>query len=277
MHYFRCIIGFAVAICALSAPAGATDLVDLYQSVTIVTGSDERNRPAGFRDCLDRVLIRVSGDQRLTTLPAMAEPRAHAGSFIASFTYRDRLAGRPIHDEQGTHDRPHDLTCRYEPAVIDGLLRQLGSRPWRGERPRLNIFLNVSRGATTYAVERDQPRDLAMRQAFEQAATPIAFTVAFPTEAEIKSTLSAAGRIRPDDLEPSDIPQAFATPVVGHLTWSDKELGWVARWQFRNGAAPITWEVRGVNFDEAFRVAIRGVAQILSGNGGPLASVSAGQ
>ncbi|MBL0371067.1 DUF2066 domain-containing protein [Rhizobium sp. KVB221] len=277
MRYLRCITGFAVAICALAAPAGATDLDDLYQSVTIVTGNDERNRPAGFRDCLDRVLVRVSGDQRLPTLPAMAEPRAHAGSFVASFSYRDRLAGRPIHDEQGTYDRPHDLTCRYEPAVIDGLLRQLGSRPWRADRPPLSIFLNVNRGTTTYAVDRDQQRDLAMRQAFEQAATPLAFTVAFPTEAEIKSTLSASRRTRPGDLEPSDIPPAFATPVIGHLTWSDKDLGWVARWEIGNGAAPITWEVRGVNFDEAFRVAIRGVAQILSGNGDPPAFASAGR
>ncbi|TIT43144.1 MAG: DUF2066 domain-containing protein, partial [Mesorhizobium sp.] len=30
-----------------------------------------------------------------------------------------------------------------------------------------------------------------------------------------------------------------------------------------------SWQVRGVSFDEAFRVAMRGAAQILSGNGQP--------
>ncbi len=29
------------------------------------------------------------------------------------------------------------------------------------------------------------------------------------------------------------------------------------------------WQVRGVSFDEAFRVAMRGAAQVLSGNGQP--------
>lgn len=30
-----------------------------------------------------------------------------------------------------------------------------------------------------------------------------------------------------------------------------------------------TWTISGVNFDEVFRVGIRGAAQILSGNGEP--------
>ena len=57
--------------------------------------------------------------------------------------------------------------------------------------------------------------------------------------------------------------------LAGSIVWSDKELGWIADWRLAANGATYRWQVRGVNFDEAFRVAIRGAAQILSGNGQP--------
>ncbi|TIW55589.1 MAG: DUF2066 domain-containing protein, partial [Mesorhizobium sp.] len=36
-----------------------------------------------------------------------------------------------------------------------------------------------------------------------------------------------------------------------------------------DGGKTYRWQVRGVSFDEAFRVAMRGAAQVLSGNGQP--------
>ncbi|TIL78497.1 MAG: DUF2066 domain-containing protein, partial [Mesorhizobium sp.] len=107
-----------IALCLMSGAAlAATEA--LYQSQTIVTGTGEVNRKIGFRDCLDKVLVRVSGDQRLPGKPEMAALRDKAGDFVESFRYHDRMEGIPVHDEQGTHDRPHDLTCLYKPAVID--------------------------------------------------------------------------------------------------------------------------------------------------------------
>ena len=122
----------ALLMSLLASQAAALDLDALYSSKAIVTGKGEKNRQPGLRDCLDRVLVKVSGDQRLPGLPEAEKLRRRAGDFVASFSYRDRLAGKPIHDEQGTYDRPHDLTCRYDRKVIDDLLGKLGSRPWLG-------------------------------------------------------------------------------------------------------------------------------------------------
>jgi hypothetical protein len=51
--------------------------------------------------------------------------------------------------------------------------------------------------------------------------------------------------------------------LLGRLTWNDKAGGWVADW--RMAARPETrhWQVRGVNFDEAFRSGMRGAVRIL--------------
>ncbi|TJX57429.1 MAG: DUF2066 domain-containing protein, partial [Mesorhizobium sp.] len=144
-QFFRLVLVLSClsALWATNVPASATDLGELYQSQTIVTGQGEENRQLGFRICLDKVLVRVSGDQRLLARREMDALRDKAGSFVDSFRYRDRLEGIPIHDEQGTHDRPHDLTCLYKPEVIDKVLTSLGSKPWLGERPRLTVFLTT--------------------------------------------------------------------------------------------------------------------------------------
>jgi len=58
-------------------------------------------------------------------------------------------------------------------------------------------------------------------------------------------------------------------PLVGDLQWSDAALGWVAVWSLAASGRRYRWSVSGVNYDEAFRIAIRGAARTLSGNGEP--------
>lgn len=258
----------ALGVAAVPAARGDS-LADLYMSTAIVTGQGEKNRQPGFRDCLDRVLVRVSGDQRLPKLPAVAKLRQRAGDFVASFAYHDRLAGKPIHDEQGTYDRPHDLICRYDPRTLDRILADLGSRPWLGKRPTFAVFLDVERAGKSYRVANDNQRDLAMRESFTLGAAPLAFSVSFPSSKVVDGLKLSQGA---DAAEFKAAARALGAdlPLIGHIRWSDGDLGWVADWHFAAAGKTYSWTVRGVNFDEAFRVALRGAAQILSGNGVPM-------
>lgn len=241
---------FIVALLAMSQllpPQSKAEepLNTLYMGKAIVTGTGERNRQPGFRDCLENVILRVSGDQRLLKRREMQTILARAGTFVRSFSYKDRLAGKPIHDEQGTYDRPHDLTCFYDAEVIDHLLNDLGSEPWLTPRPRLIVLLDVERDGQSYRLSDDLLRDQDMRSSFNNAAGPLAMQVAFPNGT-------------------NDPASGGALTLQGKLVWSDAELGWVAAWQLRFESRLHQWEVRGVNYDAAFRVAVRGAAQILS-------------
>lgn len=248
MTFSHCLrIGLALTGLLAGHAAEAAKLDDLYSSKAIVTGKGEKNRQPGFRDCLDRVVIKVSGDQRLLSRPQFQALRGRAGDFIASFSYRDRLAGKPIHDEQGTYDRPHDLTCRYDRKVIDNVLAALDSKPWLDERPAFLITLDVERNGAKFRLTHNEPRGIDMRESFANAAGPLELKVVFPGDEEPKGTIE----------------------LNGTLLWSDADLGWVATWRLIYKGTPREWIVRGVNFDEAFRVAMRGAIQILSGNGTP--------
>ncbi|MDX8481029.1 DUF2066 domain-containing protein [Mesorhizobium sp. VK24D] len=255
----------------LGAPtAFAATSAELYQAQTIVTGTGEPNREIGFRDCLDKVLVRVSGDQRLTQKPEMLALRNKAADFVQSFRYHDRLEGIPIHDEQGTHDRPHDLTCLYKPAVVDKLLAQLGSKPWHGERPLIAVFLTAEQGARHFVLTANEDRGETMRESFVNATVPLLMRVSFPKASQLAGLDDKA--LRTADMAKLDrlARQAGAARALGgSIVWSDKELGWIADWRLADHGKTYQWQVRGVSFDEAFRVAIKGAAQILSGNGQP--------
>lgn len=266
----RLVAGLAGLLFLGVAPAAAEAASELYLAQTIVTGTGEANREIGFKDCLDKVLVKVSGDQRLTQKSEMLALRNKAADFVQSFRYRDRLEGVPIHDEQGTHDRPHDLTCLYKATVVDKLLAQLGSKPWQGERPLIAVFITAEQGAQHFVLTADEDRGQSMRESFANATAPLSVYVSFPKADQLAGLDDKA--LRTADMAKLDqlARQAGADrALAGSIVWNDKELGWIADWRLAEHGKTYQWQVRGVSFDEAFRVAVKGAAQILSGNGQP--------
>ena len=265
---------FALLVSALLGlavlPVKADDLAGLYRAKAIVTGTGETNRAIGFELCLDQVVVRVSGDQRLLARPGMAALRADAARLVASFSYRDRLEGIPIHDEQGSHDRPHDLTCDFDPAKLDAALAALGAKPWLAKRPVVVPLLAVERQDRRFLLSADGSDGPFMDVSFAAAAEPLAMAIALPSKSSLagmdESSLSAG---RPCDAGPIGESSRRRRASDRPPHWSDSDLGWIAEWKIVVDGRTHQWQVRGVSFDEAFRVAMRGAAQVLSGNGSP--------
>jgi hypothetical protein len=250
----------------LAAPASAAN--DLYRSRFVTSGTSEDRRMPGFVACLENVLVKVSGDAGLLHDPRVDALKQHADTYVSSFDYRDLYSGIPLHDEQGSYDRPHYLTVDFDPAKIDAALAGLGLKPWTAERPTLAVFLGVDRYGKRYVVTADDPRDKAMGEALAAASTRFGLSAAFPPAAAI-------GSLGYDALPKAENLGALATtagatlPLTGTLVWSDHEHGWIADWWLTAGGHPHHWQVRGVNFDDAFRNAILGSDQVSSGNGEP--------
>lgn len=254
------------------ANALAANVEDLYRARTIVTGQREESRRLGFPVCLEQVLVKVSGDPRLIDDPKVAALAEEAASFVTEFAFRDRMAGIPVHDEQGTRDRPYDLTVRFDPAQIDAALRSLGREPWQGPRPRVALLVGVDIGGTTYLLASDGERGRDQREALGEAAARFGMPMALPDEAALAAAGLSYGKLQA--LDPRSL-DAAATAIggdlalVGDLLWSEQALGWIAEWRMDAGGKSHRWQIRGVSFDDAFRNAMAGAAQILSGHGEP--------
>lgn len=236
-----------LALAGAATAAGMHAPAASYEAVAIVTGQGEKNRALGLALALEDVLVKVSGDPRLIGETRVAG--LDAAAMVEGFSYRDRLEGIPIHDEQGSYDRPHDLTVRFTPEAIDAALAALGRRQWTEDpRPAVLLKLDVTRNGATFTLTADEERGMAMRNSLAQASAKIGMPVVLP-----------GGELSAGD----------AAVLAGSLVWSDAELGWIADWTIESRQERHRWQIRGVSFDDAFRNALRGAAQVLSGNGDP--------
>jgi uncharacterized protein len=260
-------IVFAAAL-ACSATIAAAD--DLYRAQTIVTGQGEPNRLNGFAVCLDDALIKVSGALQLAGDPRLSPYKARARDFVVAFDYRDEKSGKPKNDEQGTRDRSFFLIVDFDAKKIDEILASLGLKPWR-LRPSLFVVVTIEQGTRQFVVTSDAKQYELQRQALLAAAAKRGLRILLPDEA----ALSHAKFDAPAQAVPSETLAALAptqggdVALIGHLTWDDNALGWAAEWHLQAQGRPHHWPLRAETFDEVFRRALGGAAQILSGNGEP--------
>ncbi|CAN5388316.1 DUF2066 domain-containing protein [soil metagenome] len=272
------VVIFAIAITVLLPlrASGAADLLpDLYNSAAIVTGQELPNRIAAASVALPRVLVKVSGDPSVAADPKVKLYADRAINMLAGFTYRDQMAGIPVRDEQGTRDRPYDLTLQFDPVKIGEILQKLGRRPWSGARPKVVVVFSLDQGAW-YTVSSDDMRSLGPREALYNASERAGLDVALPTADQISTKLNG---MKPFEV-PAETREYLAVALVpvtsgshvvltGEAVWDDDILGWRTDWQIAANGKIIRWRIERVSYDEAFRNGLIGAAQILSGHGVP--------
>lgn len=246
-----------------AATAQAQDRNDLYSAVSVTSGTGEVNRARSLAVSLADVLVKVSGDPRLADDARVAEASANAGALIADFSYRDLLNNRPPNHEQGTYDRPQYLTSTFDPAKINALLKSLGRAPWPEPRPHVVVFLDVeTMKGEKFRLAEDgtggMPADMrnSLAAAADRAGLPVSLS-AKPASVEAAS-LGASAKADGGDVG-----------LKGSMAWRDDALGWVCDWTLASGGKTYRWRDTGVGFDDAFRNAMRGAAQVLSGHGQP--------
>jgi hypothetical protein len=270
--------GLALLFIALTwsppGQAAESDIAGLYSTKTIVTGTREETRLKGFQECLRSVFLKVTGDQRILDDPRLAPIIAKVADYVASHHYHDRMSGIPTHDEQGTRDRPFDLTCDFSRDRIDAALASLDRKPWLAPRPRIVLFVSVRNGPVAFVLAADDRKQgVTMREAFADAADALAIPILFPKKRNLRQIGLHAGTLPRTDMPVFD---AFAGEIggsralAGSIVWSERDLGWIAEWRFFDGTDTAIWQVRAASFDKAFQSAMRGAAQILSGNGDPI-------
>jgi uncharacterized protein len=250
--------GWAAAM--LLTAATVLPLDELYQGRAFVTGQDEADRGRGFALCLEEVLVKVSGDPSLTEDARLMALKEQAARFVAAFSYRDRMAGLPTHDEQGTRERPYDLFVTFDRGDIDAALRSLGREPWLTARPLVVVVLGVEDAQSRYVLTSDGERGLGQRQALAAAATERGLPLLVPSTSASKALTfsdAAAGTVAAKALG-GDVA------LTGTLVWAENLLGWVAEWRLVWRSTTYRWRVDGVSFDDAFRNAVDGAERILS-------------
>ncbi|MGE3833017.1 MAG: DUF2066 domain-containing protein, partial [Parvibaculaceae bacterium] len=190
-------------------------------------------------------------------------------SYVESYSYRDLLEGIPIHDEQGTRERPYELTVVFGKYPVDLALASLGRKPWLAKRPRLIVILAVRLNETRYLLSSDGMHGRTQRESLDAVSWQAGMPVALPDEAALAAAGVTVDNVLDSKAQALAVAAGGDVPLLGTLEWSQGTLGWRATWRLAAGGDDHSWSIRDVNFDDAFRNGLRGAAQILSGNGAP--------
>ncbi|RWE44519.1 MAG: DUF2066 domain-containing protein [Mesorhizobium sp.] len=236
----------------------------LYRSSVIVTGDREETRIPAIPQGFELAAQKLTGNPDIAQNPAFASLAVGSRAMVWSYTYHDRMFGIPIHDEQGTRDRPFDLTFQFDRKRMNDAIAAMGEKPWLGARPKLAVVVEVTDMARSYLLAADGAHGSDLRASFEDASVRFAMPIVFARETDLSA-------IAPEKIDPIS-QEALAglksklgadAILVGHLDWETSEPGWHAIWRLPLSAHNPSWEIAGVNFDAAFRNAVGGAAKRL--------------
>lgn len=259
----------AGAIFLLAPMLARADDDPLYRGHTIVNKYDAAIA-GGYADTLQEVLIKVSGDPRLADDARLKGPKDEANTYSTGVRYHDLWESIPIHDEQGTRDRPYDMWVTFDKAKIDALLKTLGRTPWSGTRPHVVAFIGLKDMLNrSFVLATDGPRGIDQRDALASAATTAGLTYSLPSTAILTGEKITYPRLAKGDLMPRVDTDAGNVALVGVLSASTNPPGWAVEWRLNWQGKTTIWKTHLPSFDAAFRNGLIGADQVFSGNGTP--------
>lgn len=253
-----------LGICSV-IPGAAAEEKDLYFAQTVVTGTEEPERTRGFRAGLLEVIVKVTGDFRLAESEAVARVLETAPRFVQQFEYEDRMKDIPVHDEQGTRERPHFLRIRFKPAEVDRALEQLGLSKWAADRPVVGVWLGVETANLRYVLHASGPEGYGQRAVLVEESQRRGVPVILP-EGKGPEASTILDAIAEGDLERlSSFSKGAEALLAGMLLLGEGGF-WDVEWTFQWRDQIRTWRMEGVTFDAALKAGVQQAALTLSGN-----------
>ena len=260
----RALLLLAVALVLVWTPAGAVDLADLYRAEVIVTGTGEPERTRGFREGLAQVIVKLTGDPRLLGDPRLDETLREPGRWIARHEYEDRMKNLPVHDEQGTRERPHFLRMRFEPARLDRELERLGLSKWTN-RPPIAVWLGIRTEAGSYVLAASGPEGYGQRLSLLRSAERRGLGVVLPPGGEQGHGVGFDDIAAENITKLEDQSEPGSALLSGVLSIAEGGL-WDMEWRLSHAGRSRAWSLSGVTFDAALLDGLDTTALALSGN-----------
>ncbi len=245
--------------------AHAEEVKDLYNAQTVVTGTQEPERTRGFRVGLVDVVVKLTGDVRLADSDKLKPLLQDPHPLVEHFEYEDRMKGIPVHDEQGTRERPFYLRIRFKAPEMDKALADLGLRKWASDRPLLAVWLGVKTAVGDFILTKTGGDGYAQRIVLTETSQRRGLPVLLPDEEGGPST------VKFDDIAANNFPKiknasakadAWLCGVLSITESGYWDISWRLLWKGKSH----DWAKRDVTFDVALKDGLQTSALILSGN-----------
>ncbi len=255
--HFAAALAASVMLWNASAAAQTGRLTDddLYRAETIVTGQGEQERLRGFRVGTEEAVVKLTGDAALAGSDKIAAIINRSAELVQDFTYEDRMKGIPVHDEQGTRDRPHFLRIRFAKAKFDAALAEAGLSRWKGERPLLVVWLGIKDARSAYVLGGEGAEGYGQREVLKEASKKRGVPLLLPQPVPASVTYDTIARGDSALLRKEAETLGGDGVLYGTLDFNG-DVAWNTRITLSAMGAEATWSMKGMTFDAALKGAI---------------------
>lgn len=245
--------------------AAGVEVSGLYDAETIVTGRGEAERQRGFGIGLSEVIAKLSGDAESGQSAAVRRLLSRAGDFVERYEYEDRMKGIPIHDEQGTRDRPFYLRMSFDRSAVDRALKTLGLPRWSSDRPRLMVWLGIQDSVRSYVLDSETEFGFGQREVLKSVSRQRGVPLVMPSGGRPENPIAYSDIARGDVPRLRHAANLYAADAIlfGTLVM-DKNGYWTASWALDWKNRQARHRLDGVTFDVALRAAIEQAAKTFS-------------
>jgi hypothetical protein len=251
-------------VCPGFTSGAAAEVVrDLYRAETVITGTEEPERSRGLREAFADLVVKLTGNASLKNDVRLVSLLQRAGDFVQEIEFEDRMRGIPVHDEQGTRERPHYLRVRFRPETVERALADHGIKVWPADRPLVAVWFKVDTASDEYLLEPDGAKGYGQREVFHETARRLGLPIALAPQRPERLPLT------PADLAESDISRVReATTRGGALLVGSIVLtatgSWDAWWLLEWEGTRTRWDLGAVTFDTAIKDGLQRTARILA-------------
>lgn len=227
----------AVLMGAFALNASAARVVGLHEAEVPTVDKEQRAQTKAIQDAMRRVLIKLTGNSEVETLPVAQDLIRNARNLMLQYRYTIPAQARG--------DLPLLLWVRFDEQAVDQALRRAGVYLWGNERPATLLWLAMP---TSEGVSLIGSEDLSgVRDMVQQEARRRGIPVVLPLlDLEDASAISARQVVAMDASAIEAASMRYGTPatLAGTIEMI-AENRWHARWVLLSDGRPKEWQAKG--------------------------------
>lgn len=181
------LLSLLIAFC--SPFASALQVTGLYDHRVAVNNESDAERNRAFREALEAVILKVTGEHRWLEHPSVADALSNAQSYVEAISYSSEMVELPVPPNSvGASDQSllapmverRFIEVNFAASLIDDLLANANVPVWNSNRPSVLVWmvLQNAEGERTMLTRESNPQIVEYMQDFAaQRAIPIIFPV----------------------------------------------------------------------------------------------------
>lgn len=252
-------------LCALlfSLTANAANVPDLYQAAVPVSDRSAASRQEAVKDALKVVLVKVSGNTNVASVPAVAGRLSQAQALLQQYRYL-------VPSDTPLGITGLQLQVQFDPTGVNQLLQATGQAVWPNNRPRLGVWLFVEGlDNQTRAITKNMGSEdplAAMPFLLMQDASDRGVPIVLPTQSMIKANaidIDDADRLSNTTLRPVLTALNADGLLIGRIVQIDSQT-WQSHWVFILGEDTMQWQSSNTDLSTLFSGVFTNVADNLT-------------